>query len=164
MSRILLTAAALASMTSVVIAQPAGAAPNPDTKEMDPKGMDHKGMAMDGKNMDMSDKGMCDKEMGAKGMAMDMHMMMPSEKDPVSTAGYKAAMMKMMHAAPKFTGDADVDFMKQMRTHHQAAIDTANVVIEHGKESATKKLARRIVTAQTKEIRTIDAWLKKNPQ
>ena len=33
----------------------------------------------------------------------------------------------MMQTMPKFSGDADVDFMKQMRAHHQAAIDMAKV-------------------------------------
>ena len=47
-----------------------------------------------------------------------MDMKMPSPDDPPSTKGYKSAMMKMMEAMPKFTGDADIDFMKQMRTHH----------------------------------------------
>jgi uncharacterized protein (DUF305 family) len=46
---------------------------------------------------------------------MDMKMMMPSPNDPPSTKGYKSAMMKMMEAMPKFTGDADIDFMKQMQ-------------------------------------------------
>jgi hypothetical protein len=45
--------------------------------------------------------------MDTKGM--DMKMMMSSPNDPPST--------KMMEAMPKFTGDADIDFMKQMRTH-----------------------------------------------
>jgi uncharacterized protein (DUF305 family) len=92
---------------------------------------------------------------------MDMMMMMPSPNDPPSTKGYKSAMMKMMEAMPKFTGDADIDFMKQMRTHHEAAIDMAKVVLANGKDVDTKKLAQEIIAAQEKEIATIDAWLKK---
>ena len=92
---------------------------------------------------------------------MDMKMMMPSPNDPPSTKGYKSAMMKMMEATPKFTGDADIDFMKQMRTHHEAAIDMAKVVLANGKDVDTKKLAQEIIAAQEKEIATIDAWLKK---
>src|SRR6202047_1667131 len=92
---------------------------------------------------------------------MDMKMMMPSPNDPPSTKGYKSAMMKMMEAMPKFTGDADIDFMKQMRTHHEAAIDMAKVVLANGKDADTKKLAQEIIAAQEKEIATIDAWLKK---
>ena len=97
---------------------------------------------------------------GMEMKGMDM-MMMPSPSDSASTKGYKSAMMKMMQAMPKFTGDADIDFMKQMRTHHQAAIDMATVVLAHGKDAETKKLGQEIVTAQEKEIVLIDAWLKK---
>ena len=93
-----------------------------------------------------------------KGMDMDM---MPNSDDSTATAGYKSAMMKMMQAAPKFTGDADVDFMKQMRSHHQAAIDMANVVLTNGKDEETMGLAREIIAAQEKEIAMIDAWLAK---
>ena len=92
---------------------------------------------------------------------MDMKMMMPDPTDSPSTKGFKLAMMKAMQAAPKFTGDADVDFMKHMRAHHQAAIDMANVVLANGKDADTKKLAQEIITTQQKEIATIDAWLKK---
>ena len=92
---------------------------------------------------------------------MDMKMMMPSPDDSASTRGYKSAMMKMMQATPKFTGDADVDFMKQMRAHHQAAIDMAKVVLANGKDAETKKLGQEIITAQEKEIATIDSWLQK---
>ena len=94
-------------------------------------------------------------------MGMDMKMMMPSADDPVSTRGYKSAMMKMMMTMPKFSGDADVDFMKQMRPHHQAAIDMAKVVLADGKDAESKKLATDIIAAQEKEIAMIDAWLKK---
>jgi uncharacterized protein (DUF305 family) len=107
-----------------------------------------------------------DKKMdGMKDMpGMDMKgmkSMMPDAKDPAATAAYKASMMKMMHAMPAFTGDADIDFMKQMRPHHQAAIDMARIVLANGKDSETNKLAQDIITAQEKEIATIDAWLKK---
>ena len=92
----------------------------------------------------------------------DMKMMAPNPNDPASTKGYKAAMMKMMEGMPmmKFTGDADIDFMSHMRSHHQGAIDMAKVVLANGKDAEVKKLAQDIVTAQEKEIATIDAWLK----
>ena len=99
--------------------------------------------------------------MDMKGMDMKMMTMMPSAGDSTSTAGYKAAMMKMMTSAPQYSGDADVDFMKGMRVHHQAAIDMAKVVVTNGKDAEAKMLAQNIVTAQEKEIATIDAWLKK---
>jgi uncharacterized protein (DUF305 family) len=98
-------------------------------------------------------------EMAMKGM--DMKMMTPDPSDPASTRGYKLAMIRAMQSMPAFSGDADVDFMKHMRPHHQAAIDMAKVVLANGKDAETKQLAQEIVAAQEKEIATIDAWLKK---
>ena len=77
-----------------------------------------------------------------------------------ATKGYKQSMITMMSGMPAYTGDADVDFMKQMKGHHQAAINMAKVELANGKDAEAKKLAQEIVTAQEKEIATIDAWLK----
>ena len=92
---------------------------------------------------------------------MDMKMMMPGANDTPSTKAFKMAMMQAMQTMPAFSGDADVDFMKHMRPHHQAAIDMAKVVLANGKDADVKKLAQDIITAQENEIATIDAWLKK---
>lgn len=136
MKRIILTSIAVAFVVSGAVAQQS--APMP--------GMN--------KNME----GM--KEMPGMDM-MGMKSMMPDAKDSPATAGYKAAMMKMMMPMPVFSGDADVDFMKQMRPHHQAAIDMAKVVLANGKDADTKKLAQDVIAAQEKEIAVINAWLKK---
>lgn len=66
----------------------------------------------------------------------------------------------MMSGMPEYTGDADVDFMKQMKGHHQAAIDMVKVELANGKDSEATKLAEEMVAAQEKEIATIDTWLK----
>jgi uncharacterized protein (DUF305 family) len=92
---------------------------------------------------------------------MDMKMMMPSADDTPSTKAFKMAMMHAMQTMPTFSGDADIDFMKHMRPHHQAAIEMAKVVLANGKDADVKKLAQEIITAQEKEIAMIDAWLKK---
>ncbi|MBX9661190.1 MAG: DUF305 domain-containing protein [Nitrospiraceae bacterium] len=92
--------------------------------------------------------------------AMHMKMMQPMAWDSAATKGYKASMMTMMSGMPAYTGDADVDFMKQMKGHHQAAIDMAKVELANGKDSEAKKLAQDIVAAQEKEIAMIDTWLK----
>jgi uncharacterized protein (DUF305 family) len=91
---------------------------------------------------------------------MDMKMMMPGADDTPSTKAFKMAMMHAMQIMPTFSGDADADFMKHMRHHHQAAVEMAKVVVANGKDADVKKLAQEIVTAQEKEIATIDAWLK----
>ena len=135
---------AIATVACIVFAGSAVAQTAPPKAGMDMKEMDQKGSGS-----------------GMMGSGMDMKMMMPDASDPASTAGYKAAMMKMMMGMPKFTGDADVDFMMQMKPHHQAAIDMAKIVLANGKDAETKKLAQEVVAAQEKEIATIDAWLKK---
>ena len=96
-----------------------------------------------------------------KGMGMDMKMMMPGANDSPSTKAFKSKMMNAMQSMPNFSGDADSDFMKHMRHHHQAAIEMAKVVVANGKDADVKKLAQQIIAAQEKEIATIDAWLKK---
>lgn len=92
--------------------------------------------------------------------SMPMKMMEPMASDSASTKGYKQVIMKMMTGMQPYTGDADVDFMKQMKGHHQAAIDMAKVELSNGKDNEAKKLAGEIVVAQEKEIATIEKWLK----
>ena len=108
-------------------------------------GMDHSGM-----------------NMGTDGMTMMSHaaMIPPELADNAAVKGYAAAMDAMMTTMAPYTGDADVDFMKQMKGHHQAAIDMAKVELANGKDSEAKKLAQDIVAAQEKEIAMIDKWLK----
>jgi uncharacterized protein (DUF305 family) len=97
--------------------------------------------------------------MDAKGM--DMMMVMPTADDTPSTKAFKMAMMHAIQTMPAFSGDADVDFMKQRRPHHQAAIEMAKIAVANPKDADVKKLAQEIISAQEKEIATIDAWLKK---
>jgi uncharacterized protein (DUF305 family) len=70
-------------------------------------------------------------------------------------------MDKMQQMKP--SGDTDKDFAMMMRMHHQQAVDTAKVEIEHGKSAEMKAMARKMVKDQTKEIAQLDAWLKKHP-
>lgn len=103
-------------------------------------------------------------EANAHDKPMDMARMGPAAGDSEATRGSKAAMMKMMNAMPAYTGDADVDFNKQMRGHHVAAIEMAEVQLANGKDPESKALAQEIIGAQKKEIAQIDAWLARRGQ
>jgi uncharacterized protein (DUF305 family) len=83
--------------------------------------------------------------------------------DSPSNAAYRASHDKMMKGMDvPLTGNADVDFVRGMIPHHQGAIDMAEVELTHGKDPALKKLARKIIADQKKEIAQMQAWLKKN--
>jgi uncharacterized protein (DUF305 family) len=92
-----------------------------------------------------------------------MAMMAPAEGDSEATRGYKAAMMGMMQDMPAYEGNADIDFMKQMRGHHQAAIAMGQVELAQGQNAEARALAQEIITAPEREIAVIDAWLAANP-
>jgi hypothetical protein len=95
---------------------------------------------------------------------MDMAMMMPQPGDSAATRGYKQSMMRMMQGMPPYTGDADIDFNKQMRIHHLAAIDMAEVQLANGRDEGSKALARKIIEDQKREVAQIDAWLQQRGQ
>jgi len=62
-----------------------------------------------------------------------------------------ARMMGDMHG-PGYTGDADVDFLAMMIPHHAGAVDMARLVLQHGRDPATRQLAEEIIAGQAIEI------------
>lgn len=73
------------------------------------------------------------------------------------------ASMDRMHMAMgtvKGSGDSDVDFVRLMLPHHQAAIDMAKTEILYGKDAQMRRLAQEIITDQQLEIQLMQRWLK----
>ena len=73
-----------------------------------------------------------------------------------------ASMDKMHNAmgAVERSGNSDVDFVRLMLPHHQAAIDMAKTQILHGKDPGMRRLAQEIITDQQLEIELMQRWLK----
>lgn len=90
---------------------------------------------------------------------MSMGMAAPNPNDPPATQGYKKSMNDMMANMPAFTGEADADFMRQMKVHHGSAIAMAETELRHGDDPQARALAEKIIGDQRAEIAQIDAWL-----
>ena len=75
------------------------------------------------------------------------------------------ASMQKMHiamASVERSGDFDVDFVRLMLPHHQAAIDMAKTQLEYGKDPQMRRLAQEIITDQQSEIDLMRLWLKQH--
>jgi uncharacterized protein (DUF305 family) len=74
--------------------------------------------------------------------------------------------MQKMHIAMtsvKASGNSDVDFVRLMLSHHQAAIAMAKTQLLFGKDPQMRRLAQEIVTDQQSEIDLMQMWLKQHP-
>jgi uncharacterized protein (DUF305 family) len=73
------------------------------------------------------------------------------------------ASMDKMHMAMdaiERTGNSDVDFVRLMLPHHQAALDMAKTELSYGKDAQMRRLAQEIITDQQLEIELTERWLK----
>ncbi len=94
-----------------------------------------------------------------------------SQSEPASagfTREMAAGMNKMMTDmhAPGYSGNPDVDFLSMMIPHHEGAIEMARLVLIHGRDPLTRRLAEDIIAGQVVEIEAMKrrlAILKRTP-
>jgi uncharacterized protein (DUF305 family) len=60
-------------------------------------------------------------------------------------------MMRDMRAAGH-SGNPDIDFLAMMIPHHEGAVEMARLVLIHGRDPATRRLAEEIIASQSTEV------------
>ena len=60
-------------------------------------------------------------------------------------------MVRDMHAAGH-SSNPEIDFLAMMIPHHQGAVEMARLVLAHGRDPATRRLAEDIIASQSVEI------------
>lgn len=58
----------------------------------------------------------------------------------------------------------EIQFAQKMIPHHAKAIAMSEKVIAQGSDAEIRKLARKMLKAQTQEIAFLEAWLRENGQ
>lgn len=93
--------------------------------------------------------------MSSMGDMQHMPMMQPTAANPFPPAEMHMH-MAMMHA----TGtDADETYVRKMIEHHRGAIAMSRLVLASSKDARVQRLANQDVTAQTRDIAGLQAWL-----
>lgn len=58
--------------------------------------------------------------------------------------------------------DIDKDFAMMMTVHHEEAVAMAKMQLKHGMSAELKKMAKKMIDDQQKEIKEFNAWMKAN--
>lgn len=77
-----------------------------------------------------------------------------------------AAMERMnrdMMAPGAATGDPDRDMVAMMIPHHQGAIEMARIYLRTGRDPDIRRMARKIIADQQREIGAMRAWQARHP-
>lgn len=78
-------------------------------------------------------------------------------RQTMTQASQKMASMSM-------SGDVDHDFVMSMKMHREEAVKMAKIALREAADPKAKDFARRIISAQEKEIAEFDRWLSQHPE
>lgn len=88
------------------------------------------------------------------------------DKNTITTQDHdKNQMMALKHQmmdkmmSMQMAKDADNDFAMMMKTHHEGAIDMANLELKNGNDEQLRAMAQTIIETQQAEITQLDAFL-----
>ena len=68
--------------------------------------------------------------------------------------------MEMASVTPSASGD--IDFVRLMLPHHEAAIDMAEAQLKYGTDAQMRRLSQEIITDQQSEIVLMQLWLRQH--
>jgi uncharacterized protein (DUF305 family) len=101
---------------------------------------------------------------GTAGMGQGtMQMGQPRGDQGVASLAMNAVNERMhREMALEYTGNVDADFVRNMISHHQGAVDMAKIQAAFGKDPKIRELAQNVIKAQEDEIAMMRAWLADN--
>ncbi len=78
-----------------------------------------------------------------------------------TTGSFKNVMDKTMQAmhSMQMSGDPDHDFAMMMKTHHQGAIDMANIELSKGTNAELKQVAQKTIDDSQKDISDLNTFM-----
>ncbi|MBF7041949.1 DUF305 domain-containing protein [Campylobacter volucris] len=99
--------------------------------------------------------------------AMDSHHQHHGNSKNGNSQSISAQIMNSMHEEMMKnplvqTNDIERDYLTNMIPHHQGAIDSSKLLLQHTKSEEMKKIATNIINAQEKEIQEFKEILEKN--
>ncbi len=104
----------------------------------------------------------------AHGQAHGGHDQMMMAVDPArhggpAASGYHHAMMTM-HQGMMQVNESDPAraWAAMMISHHQGAIDSARVLLEHAEDAEIRRMAEETIRAQEEEIAGLRSWLERH--
>lgn len=97
------------------------------------------------------------------GTAFAQHHM--HQHNTMQTASPSQMILDLMHkpmmTSPySDTGNIDIDFLSNMKPHHQGAIDSSKELLKYSSNNTVRNIAQRIIKDQEQEIKTFNALIK----